>query len=425
MHTNKIWLLFLGIFFIATSMSYAQGLKDLMPERLTIGAALGAAYYAGNDTLYRQVLAREFNEVVAENELKWYQLQPLPGVWDFSKADSLVAFAGRNGMRLHGHVLVWHQGLPNWLQQGNFTRSQMLGLLKTHIDTVLKRYRGSFASFDVVNEAFDDQPNGSYRRSIWFNTIGRDYLDSAFVYAHRADPSLKLYYNDYNIEWINAKSDSVRLRLNQMRQRGVPVHGVGFQGHFILNLNNGFLNSLRQNLNRFAQAGYEIRYSEVDIRIPAPTTQAKLLTQGRDYSNLLRISLANNAVKSFTLWGFTDRYSWIPGFFSGFDDALIFDRNYQPKPAYDSLRAVLQTITHLPTGQHELSSATKKAIGLTPLQAKTWLSQQTKPWRLVNLQGKTIVSNQKTPNPIETLKPGLYWFIEEGREGGAVRLLVE
>jgi endo-1,4-beta-xylanase len=419
-------LAIIPLLFVLIYTGKAQGLRDLMPPGLTIGAAAGATLYNGTDSLYAKVLAREFNEVVPENEFKWYELQPLPGVWDFTKADSLVAFATQNGMRLHGHVLIWHMGLPNWLEFGNFNRTQLLSLMKTHIDTVLRRYKGKFESFDVVNEAFSDQPNGAYRQSMWYNTIGRDYIDSAFVYAHRADSSLKLYYNDYNVEWLNPKSDSMLLRLNQMRQRGVPVHGIGLQGHFVLNLNDGLINSIRQNINRIAQAGYEIRFSEIDIRIPAPTTQAKLITQGRDYANLLRLSLGNSAIKSYTIWGFTDKYSWIPDFFPGFGDGLVFDTNYDPKPAYDSLQMVLQTITGIHDSRATSYSRSKSAYYVNHAQLCDLLSQYNLAWRLTNIQGRLIADYRKGLRRLQSAELPVGWYLlySDEHPGKAIKILL-
>jgi len=197
--------------------------------------------------------------------------------------------------------------------------------------------------WDVVNEAFNDGTAGTMRNSFWKKTIGEDFMDSAFTYAHQADPAAILYYNDFNTSNVTAKSTAIYNKLKQMIDNGVPVSGVGFQSHQTLEeYSSGFIASLKENFDRFGKLGLSIAVTEMDIRITLPTDQSELDKQGEYYREYLKTFLGNPACKTFMTWGFTDRYSWIPGTFSGTGDALLFTTDYQPKPAYTGLLTVLK-----------------------------------------------------------------------------------
>jgi endo-1,4-beta-xylanase len=321
---------------------------------LNIGTCIFAGVYQSNQQ-YNQILTREFNTIVAENEMKASAMQPRQGQFSFGTADQMISFAEKNDMKMRGHTLIWHAQNPSWLSGGSWTRETLLEQMKAHITGVVEHFKGKVFEWDVVNEGFNDGTSGSLRNSFWKRTIGDDYLDSAFTWAHQADPDAILFYNDYNTSDVNAKSTAVYNKLKEMIDNGVPVSGVGFQSHQKLEDYTGdFIASLKENFDRFAKLGLSIAVTELDIRITSPADQNDFEIQADYYREYLETFLANPACKTFMIWGFTDRYSWVPGVFRGTDDALIFTDDYQPKPAYTALLDVLENyepITVLPSGR--------------------------------------------------------------------------
>jgi len=313
------------------------GLRDLAP---LCGIWIGPAVAYGplvTEPIYGEVLAREFNLFTPENEMKWAPIHPQRSQYSFARADALVDFAAANGIALHGHTLVWHQQVPDWLSSGSFTRDEMVDILRDHIYTVAGRYSGYAVAWDVVNEAFND--DGTLRHTLWLDRIGPDYIDLAFQFASDADPYSQLIYNDYGNEGINAKSTAIYNMVSGMLDRGVPIHGVGFQLH--ITLSGIDLARFSQNMQRFADLGLVAYISELDVRIELPVTDDKLATQADVYQGILNACLNQPACQALQMWGFTDAHSWVPGFYRGFGAALIFDESYQPKPAYDALFARL------------------------------------------------------------------------------------
>jgi endo-1,4-beta-xylanase len=251
-------------------------------------------------------------------------------------------FAQGKRMGFRGHTLVWHSQVAPWVTAGNYRPTQLAEIIKRHISTVARRYSGKIYAWDVVNEAFND--NGTLRPSVWYNqpgigfaTQGTKYIEQAFVWTRNADPTARLYYNDYSIETIGPKSNAVYNMVRDFRQRNVPIHGVGFQAHLDLNFNNAStLNSFRQNLRRFKALGVELQITELDIRLPS--NSAEHLQQQANLADKLVDICLSEGVSLIQFWGFTDRYSWVPGFFTGYGWALPFDENYLPKPFYEAVR---------------------------------------------------------------------------------------
>ena len=318
----------------------SEPLRALADKR---GILIGSAISLGalkQDPAYGAVAAREFNVLTPENEMKWGPIHPERNRYDFSASDELVAFAQAHKMAVHGHWLVCHGQNPDWLDKGTFSREEYIGILRDHITTVVSRYKGRVAIWDVVNEAVENGNSGALRKTLWQKGIGDDYLELAFRMAHEADPDAILIYNDYAAENINAKSDGIYRMVKAMKKKGVPIHGIGFQMHVPLTYIN--LDSFAKNLQRFADLGLKIYITEMDVRLRKDTTPEKLDAQAKVYGDILAVCLAQKACKGFQTWGFTDKYSWIPSSAKGFDDALIFDREYNPKPAYQVIRTVLK-----------------------------------------------------------------------------------
>jgi endo-1,4-beta-xylanase len=303
-----------------------------------IGAAAQPTGMAESER-YRSVLSQEFDSVTPESQLKWDVLEPVRGQFDWTGADTLVGFAEANRQSVRGHTLVWHDALPGWLAKGKFSPEQLRELLREHIQAVVGRYRGRVAAWDVVNEPIADN-GGQLRRSLWMNALGPGYIADALRWAHEADPTAKLYINDYGVETVNTKSDALYNVVAGLRRDGVPIDGVGFQSHLALGAN---LSTLGPNLRRFADLGLDVAITEMDVRLQLPATLAQHSAQAALYSQVLQACLTTPRCVSFTVWGFTDRYSWVPYAYSGWGDACLFDTAYHPKPAYVQVRQLLAT----------------------------------------------------------------------------------
>jgi endo-1,4-beta-xylanase len=285
---------------------------------------------------YRTELAREFSSVTPENAMKWEVTEPKPGHFDFGDADRVVAFATAHHMRVRGHVLVWHQQNPSWLTSGHFTRAQLVAILRRHIFTVVGRYRGRVASWDVVNEVMGD--DGHLRKTFWLQRLGPQYIDLAFQFAHEADPAATLYYNEIGAEGLGPKSDAMYAGVKTLLARGVPIGGIGFESHLTL---DGPPADFKDNMERFAKLGLQIAVTEADVRVRLPADPAKLQVQAEAFRDLLDDCRSVDACRSFTFWGFTDRYSWIPDNQPGFGAATLLDGRLNPKRAYFAVHDVL------------------------------------------------------------------------------------
>lgn len=316
-----------------------EGLRDLPRARdFLIGASVT------NDRFYNEssynTLGREFNVLVAGNEMKWESLQPEPGRFTFCEADQLVAYAEAQEQKVRGHVLVWGLQLPNWVANGNWTRDRLLEVMRAHIREVVGRYRGRIFAWDVVNEALQDSPPHNLKDNVFSRVIGPDYLDFAFRYAREADPQAKLFYNDYGAERMSSKSQAVFNMVTGMKARGVPIDGVGLQMHYGL---TGTMPAaeVEQNMRRLAQAGLETHITEMDITSPLPDTPAKQSEQAEIYRGLLRACRAVAQCTAFLVWGIDDSDSWILSFRPGNFGGLLFDPNGWRKPAYYALQQEL------------------------------------------------------------------------------------
>ncbi|GAA2886480.1 hypothetical protein GCM10010517_50260 [Streptosporangium fragile] len=301
-----------------------------------IGAALATSPLA-NEASYRNIASTEFSQITAENAMKWDATEPSQNQFSWSGADAIVDFATQNNQQVHGHTLVWHSQTPNWVQ--NLGADAMRSAMQNHIAKVVGRYASNPAvvSWDVVNEVFDD--NGNMRNSFWYQKLGDSYIADAFRAARAADPDARLCINDYNVEGVNAKSTAMYNLVRSLRAQNVPVDCVGLQGH--LAIQYGFPGQVQQNLQRFADLGVEVRFTEIDIRMQMPRDASKDAQQATYYSNVINACLAVTRCSGVTIWGFTDKYSWVPDTFSGQGAALIYDESYNPKPAYTAVHDAL------------------------------------------------------------------------------------
>ncbi len=337
--------------------SYGQakkdGLRTVAPDDLVIGtAAAGGGHHvtAGYpdpftyDKPYRKLLAAEFSSVSPENQMKWEYIHPQPGVYDFAAADAIVDFAEKNGQVVRGHTLLWHSQNPAWVEQGSYTPDQLRAILKDHIQTVVGHYAGRIQQWDVANEIFSDAATPTLRQeNIWIRELGPGIIADAFRWAHEADPEAKLFLNDYAVEDIGPKSDAYYALAQDLLAQGVPLDGFAVQAH--LSFEYPFPGTLQQNLQRFDDLGLETAITELDVRMPLDASgrpTAEQLEQQADwYQQALEACLGVEECNSFTIWGFTDKYSWVPSFFTGFGAANVMFEDYERKPAYWALHDTL------------------------------------------------------------------------------------
>jgi len=290
-----------------------------------------------NETAYRTIAGSEFNQVTPENALKWDATEPSQGNFTFGQADQVVAFARANNQIVHGHTLVWHSQTPGWVQGLN--ASAMRIAMQNHIANVVGRYANDpiVQSWDVVNEVFNE--DGTLRQSFWFNTLGSGFIADAFRAARAADSDAKLCINDYNVEGVNAKSTAMFNLVQSLKSQGVPIDCVGFQSHLATQFS--FPSQVTQNVARFAGLGVQVRFTELDVRMPLPSNDSTRATQNQYYTGIVNACLGSAACSGVTIWGFTDKYSWVPGTFPGQGEALIYDANYNPKAAYTAVNSAL------------------------------------------------------------------------------------
>ena len=327
-----------------------------------IGLRVGTAVIPQdlNTPAWNAILAEQFSVVTPGNAMKWQIVEPQPGVFDWSQADELVSFAHAHDQLIRGHTLLWHNQLPTWLTtgvaNGTITDAQLSDLLHQHINTEVSRFKGEIWQWDVANEFFtDSNPSTINPNDFWVSHLGAGIIPQAFRWAHAADPHALLCYNDYNIageDGSNAKSDAAFAWLKQMLAEGVPINCVGDQGH--LDTQFGFSpQRMTQDLQRYASLGLKVAITEADVRTfvnnataQVPTDNLALFAQPYEESQMLKSCLAVAQCISFTVWGFTDSDSWVPGFFTGEGYATIYDVNQQPKPAYLDLQQDLELAAH-------------------------------------------------------------------------------
>ncbi len=304
---------------------------------------------------YRQITADQFSTVTPGNEMKWEVVESTRGTYDWSAADRLVAFAEDHGQLVRGHTLVWHNQLPGWLtsgvEDGTISDTELRELLHKHITDEVMHFKGKIWQWDVANEFFTDtNPSMINPNDFWVSHLGEGIVADAFRWAHAADPNALLFYNDYNIageDGSNAKSDAVYAWVRRMLAQGVPIDGIGDQGH--LDTQFGFPTRMTEDLRRYAALGLRVAITEADVRTfvdnpvdQVPTDHLATFAQPYEYSQMLKACLAVPRCLSFTVWGFGDANSWIPGFFEGEGYADIYDVDLHPKPAYTTLQQDLR-----------------------------------------------------------------------------------
>ena len=293
----------------------------------------------------RALIARQFNSLSPENEMKWESIEPQPGVFSFEAGDKLADFAAKNNMRLRGHTLVWHSQLPQWVKglKGDALRAAMA----KHIAAVAGHYAGKIGQWDVVNEAIADGDSGALRDDSPFTPLGEGFIAEAFKLARQADPKAQLIYNDYEIEGPGApKSEAAFQLCKRLKEAGVPIDGVGFQMH-VDPRKWPTAEQIRANVARYAELGLIVEFTEVDVPVGemSGTIDEKLQQQATVAHDIVAACMAVDKCTGITFWGLTDADSW-------FNDPqwgklrgklphypLLFNSNLHPKPVVGAVEA--------------------------------------------------------------------------------------
>ena len=354
------------------------------PRRRTLKQAAEGLFDVGvgvNDRISERaadhpLLLAQFGAVTPENCMKPAAVQAAEGKWDFAEADAFVDFAGRNGLKVVGHCLVWAKDdrTPAWFYRDGenaASREVLLERMRQHIDALVKRYRGRIAEWDVVNEALDDG-NEYFRPSGWSKACGEEFIAKAFEYAHAADPGAMLVYNDYNNESGAKREKQLRL-LRSLREKNVPVHAVGLQGHY--EIDRVPFDEIDKTLLAMRAIGVKVVISELDIDvIPRSRWWADggrhreelrrhdpyrdgcppdiLARQAEQYARLFRIFRKHaDTIARVSFWNLHDGQTWLNDFpWRRVNHPLLFDRQSTPKLAY---HAVVSALTQQLQDQRE------------------------------------------------------------------------
>jgi endo-1,4-beta-xylanase len=306
-----------------------------------IGVALSQRHLSDTDYV---TAAREFNYVTAENEMKWSLTQPERGRFTYERGDEIVDFAVQNQMKVKGHTLVWYNQLPGWVDAITSV-DELRSVMVDHITQVMTHYKGKLIAWDVVNEAWVDWGT-ELRDNVFLRVLGPGYIDEAFQAARAADPDAILYYNDYGTEGLSAKANSVYEMVRSMKERGIPIDGVGMQMHTRNGNAYPSVAEFSENIRRIAALGLEVVISEIDVvTCGAEPLADRLAGQRTRYHDLVWACLEHPACKAVTVWGVSDRYSWlnyagdeVTGCSGGeAPRGLLWDDAQLKKPAYSGV----------------------------------------------------------------------------------------
>lgn len=346
------------------SANAAPALKDAFEDAFLVGAALNPGPFTGADSAGAALVRKHFNTITPENVMKWEAIHPEPGRYDFEQADAYVAFGEENDMFTLGHTLVWHQQTPGWVfekEDGTpVSRDTLIARMRSHIHTVVGRYKGRVGGWDVVNEALDE--DGTLRETPWLEIIGEAYLPMAFRFAREADPDAELYYNDYLLEDSTKRAGAVRL-IQRLQEEGAPITGIGTQAHHAVGSDAPSVESQATTIEAFAALGVDVMVTELDITVlPRPPWDADLSESealsaefnpypealpdsmqqalARRYRALFEVFLDHrDAITRVTFWGVTDGDSWLNDspLAGRTNYPLLFDRQHEPKPAFQAV----------------------------------------------------------------------------------------
>jgi endo-1,4-beta-xylanase len=332
---------------VAQSADSLQALASKKRPGFTIGAAVAAGPLA-TDAAYRAIALGQFGALTTENALKWQSVHPQPNQYDFQEADGIINLAAAHGLKVHAHTLVFGEANPKWVQDLPTTsaadKKHMEQVMLDHIAMVAGHFKGSIASWDVVNEpladydTFDPSAGTVYRNHKWYQAMGKDYIPKAFAAAHAADPGAKLFINEYGLEADGDRWDTFLALITQLKKQNVPVDGVGFQAHVYERNDKIDPVVLRRHIQQLASIGLQSRISEMDVY-----SEDGQQVQAQQYAAVLSVCLQEPSCVSFTTWGVSDAYDYFKdtdGSLQQGDD-FLYDAKQQPTPAVGALQKAL------------------------------------------------------------------------------------
>ena len=370
-----------------------QGLKDAYRDYFKVGVAVNKFNVAVPEQ--GALVCQEFNSVTAENDMKPVSVHPAEGVWNWGAADSIANFCRQKGIKMRGHTLCWHAQFSDWMfkdKKGRPVKKEVFyQRLRDHIHTVVNRYKDVVYCWDVVNEAISDNPQGRmvdgkwqpgnpYRESTHWKLCGDEFIAKAFEYAHEADPNALLFYNDYN-ECEPGKRDRIYNMVKKMQQQGVPIHGIGMQGHY--NVYGPSEADIDAAITKYSELVKHIHVTELDIRTNEEmggqlqfargnekTVPAYIQTlQNDQYNRVFRVLRKHkDVIDCVTFWNLSDRDSWL----GTNNHPLLFDENYKPKRVYGIVR--------------DFNPAVDNAVIKEDFKPNYW-NQPGQEWPKVNSQG--------------------------------------
>ena len=339
-----------------------DSLSDRYKDLFHLGAAINEDIILGKDLQSKNIVTSEFNSITPENSLKWMFLQPFPNKFNFGAADKYVELGIKNNMHIVGHALVWHNQLADFMKTTG-SRSEFKKHVENHINTVVSRYKGKIDAWDVVNEAFNE--NGSLRPSVFKKQMGDNYIEDVFKLAETADPDADLIYNDYNL-YKPAKRAGVLKMVKKLQENGTKINAIGVQAHW--RLNSPSLMEIEQIILDISDLGVEVMFTELDVTVlpnpwelvgaevtqnfskfegdpkmdPYPKALPKSVEKqlAKRYEDIFKLFIKHqDKISRVTFWGVMDKHSWLNDWpIKGRTNyPLSFDRNYQPKKAYNKL----------------------------------------------------------------------------------------
>lgn len=309
-------------------------------HRVPLGVAVWTRYMRGPAGVrYTQAVIDHFDSITPEVELKMDNVATAPGEWTFDAAERLAVLATTEGKEMRGHALLWHKQIPAWVLRRTWTQARMTDFLSEHVAVTMNAFRGRIREWDVVNEPLAD--DGSFRASLWSETLGPEYIGQALTWAREADPTAKLFINEYGAEH-GQKSDGLLRLAAKLREAGAPLDGIGFQMHVSTSCYPRE-HELAATFARFAELGLEVRITEMDIRATdlsmSPSERAVATTE--IYQEAARACAAEPQCRGFTVWGVDDSTSWL----RTDKAALLLDDDLQPKPAMAVIRAEFDRVS--------------------------------------------------------------------------------
>ena len=340
---------------LSSTCALAQGLKDAYKDYFMIGVAVNQRNVTNAEQ--QALIKREFNSMTCENDMKPEPTEPREGQFNWENADRIANFARQNGIKLRGHCLMWHSQIGRWMTEDNPTKEVFYQRMKNHIQAIVTRYKDVVYCWDVVNEAMTDDRNATdpYRQSVMYRLCGDEFIAKAFQFAREADPNALLFYNDYN-ECDPVKSKRIYEMVKKMKDAGVPIDGIGMQGHY--NIYGPTEQEVDNAIALYKTVVKHIHVTELDIRVNEEMGgQLRFNRDGATVTDSIKQHLADQYARVFrafrkhkevidcvTFWNLSDRDSWL----GAANYPLPFDTEYKPKLAYDFIKGMKDPAWDMP-----------------------------------------------------------------------------